>query len=147
MTPLNHSLHVAVPTAFDHAERLDTKRTIAHILQLQKQGIKSVLVCGSTGEQHSLTLTEKKQLLHALAQETSWAADFEVLFGLAGIVFHETLALAEAVSKNTPNRWCGFRLSPLSLPDAKGSRALCSGIDPYLRKTSYFIQQSPPHGL
>jgi len=47
MTSLNHSLHVAVPTAFDHAERL------------QKQGIKSVLVCGSTGEQHSLTLTEK----------------------------------------------------------------------------------------
>lgn len=59
MTSLNHSLHVAVPTPFDHAERLDTKRTIAHILQLQKQGIKSVLVCGSTGEQHSLTLTEK----------------------------------------------------------------------------------------
>lgn len=100
MTSLNHSLHVAVPTAFDHAERLDTKKTIAHILQLQKQGIKSVLVCGSTGEQHSLTLTEKKQLLHALAQETSWAADFEVLFGLAGIVFHETVALAEAISKN-----------------------------------------------
>ena len=26
MTPLNHSLHVAVPTAFDHAERLDTEK-------------------------------------------------------------------------------------------------------------------------
>lgn len=76
MTSLNHSLHVAVPTAFDHAERLDTKRTIAHILQLQKQGIKSVLVCGSTGEQHSLTLTEKKTASTCLSARNQLGSRF-----------------------------------------------------------------------
>lgn len=51
--------HVAILTDFHDAEELNVKATLDHIVYLQNIGIRSVLVYGSTGEQHSLTLEEK----------------------------------------------------------------------------------------
>ena len=53
---LKHSYHIAVPTAFSDNEELNIESTIKHIQYLSKKGVKSVLVCGSTGEQHSMTV-------------------------------------------------------------------------------------------
>ncbi len=63
---LNEDFQVAVPTAFYEDETLNLKATLQHIDYLATQGVQSVLVGGSTGEQHSLTLLEKLQLLDAL---------------------------------------------------------------------------------
>ncbi len=56
---LKELYHVAVPTAFDENEALNIQATLAHIHYLKEKWVNSVLVCGSTGEQHSLTLAEK----------------------------------------------------------------------------------------
>ncbi|WP_034769904.1 dihydrodipicolinate synthase family protein [Exiguobacterium artemiae] len=53
-------------TAFFRDEALNVNGTIEHIRYLFDQGEKSILVCGSTGEQHSLELKEKLFLLEAL---------------------------------------------------------------------------------
>lgn len=63
---LNEDYQVAVPTAFYEDETLNLKATLQHIGYLATQSIQSVLVGDSTGEQHSLTLLEKLQLLDAL---------------------------------------------------------------------------------
>lgn len=89
--------HVAVPTAFTADEELDIEKTIHHIRFLQNQGVQSVLVCGSTGEQHSLLLAEKLQILHALEQ-SGLLAEMEVIFGVASIRQKEAVLLAEAVA-------------------------------------------------
>lgn len=99
MNPLIYTLHVAVPTAFDVDEQLDHQTTIAHMLRLQKEGIHSFLVCGSTGEQHSLSLVEKISLVDALAAETRFSPDTELLFGVAGIRYQETHRLAAHIAK------------------------------------------------
>ncbi len=93
---LKNNYHIAVPTAFFPDEELNTEATIDHMLYLQTQGVRSVLVCGSTGEQHSLTLAEKLLLLNALEKETRFDAEFEIIFGVSSIRQKEALQLAEA---------------------------------------------------
>ena len=99
MNPIKQTLHVAVPTAFDQNEQLDCQQTIAHLLHLQIQGIRSFLICGSTGEQHSLTLAEKINLIDALACEKRFCKDIELLFGVAGIRYQKTEQLATYIAQ------------------------------------------------
>jgi len=66
---LTEKIHIAVPTGFYEDESLNIQGTISHIRDLYKQGIKSVLVSGTTGEQHSLKLQEKIELINALELE------------------------------------------------------------------------------
>ena len=53
MHDLVNEYHIAVPTAFYDNEDLNTEATLQHIRNLYDQGVKSVMVCGTTGEQHS----------------------------------------------------------------------------------------------
>lgn len=96
---LKKNYHIAVPTAFLDDETLDTKHTIKHIKQLYDQGIRSVLVCGSTGEQHSLNLNEKIELLTAIEEDRLLANEMEIIFGVSAIRQSEAEALATEVSK------------------------------------------------
>lgn len=96
---LEQMYHVAVPTVFDEAEELDVKATIQHIEYLQKEGIKAVLVCGSTGEQHSLSFAEKCLLLNAIEEANSLNNDLEILFGVASIRQKEAVKLAQLANK------------------------------------------------
>lgn len=96
---LKENYHIAVPTAFLDDEALDTKHTIKHIRQLYDQGIRSVLVCGSTGEQHSLSLNEKIELLTAIEDEGLLVNEMEVIFGVSAIRQSEAETLATAISK------------------------------------------------
>ncbi|MEK3884604.1 hypothetical protein [Paenibacillus sp. PL2-23] len=52
MDMLKENIHIAVPTAFHNDESLNAEATLAHIRDLRGRGIRSVLICGSTGEQH-----------------------------------------------------------------------------------------------
>lgn len=98
--PINNIFHVAVPTAFYSDERLNTAQTLEHIQSLYTRGVKAVLVCGSTGEQHSLSLHEKIQLLAAI-QESALPEDLEIIFGLASIRLIEAKQLATELNTAT----------------------------------------------
>lgn len=95
---LTEKFHVAVPTAFHEDESLNTQGTISHIKDLHEQGVKSVLVSGTTGEQHSLSLQEKLELVHALELEEELLRNMEVIFGVASTRQKEAETLAEKIS-------------------------------------------------
>ncbi|WP_026828524.1 dihydrodipicolinate synthase family protein [Exiguobacterium artemiae] len=113
---LKEAFHIAVPTAFFPDETLNVDGTIEHIRYLVDQGEKSILVCGSTGEQHSLELKEKLVLLEALMNEAYLLNDeIEVLFGVSAIRQKEAVDLAHAIKET---RIAGILLgySPYLLP-------------------------------
>ncbi|GKU82985.1 dihydrodipicolinate synthase family protein [Niallia sp. NCCP-28] len=94
---LKETMHIAVPTAFYEDESLNIQGTIEHIKSLYSQGIHSVLVCGSTGEQHSLTLKEKLKILDALAAEEELIDNMEIIFGVSSIRQKEAVELAKRI--------------------------------------------------
>ncbi|WP_077623248.1 dihydrodipicolinate synthase family protein [Sediminibacillus massiliensis] len=96
---LKEPFHVAVPTGFFEDESLNTEATIEHIRNLYKQGVKSVLVSGTTGEQHSLTLGEKLHLLDRLVAEDELLDNMEVLFGVSSIRQLEAEELAKSIGQ------------------------------------------------
>ena len=96
---LKENFHVAVPTAFFEDESLDIKGTMDHIRNLKGQGVKSVLVSGTTGEQHSLNLQEKLEMVEALESEGTLVDDMEIIFGVASIRQKEAEQLAKAVGE------------------------------------------------
>ncbi|WP_085991202.1 dihydrodipicolinate synthase family protein [Oceanobacillus senegalensis] len=94
---LKQTFHIAVTTAFFEDESLNSQGTIAHIKDLYKQGVKSVLVSGSTGEQHSLNLKEKVELINELVSETELIDNMEILFGISAIRQKEAEELAKEI--------------------------------------------------
>ncbi|MBO0992656.1 dihydrodipicolinate synthase family protein [Bacillus sp. SD088] len=97
---LTEKVHIAVPTAFFEDESLNIQGTISHIRNLYKQGVKSVLVSGTTGEQHSLNLQEKMELIDSLEQEEELIRNMEIIFGVASIRQKETEELAEKIRQS-----------------------------------------------
>ena len=95
---LNENYHIAIPTAFFENEELNIDNTINHIQNLYVKGIKSVLVCGSTGEQHSLSIGEKLKLIEALNLH-QLTKNMEVIFGVSSVRQTDALILAEAINK------------------------------------------------
>lgn len=94
---LKEQFHIAVPTAFLEDESLDLDGTINHIRNLYKQGIKSVLVSGTTGEQHSLNLQEKMELLNRLEEEEELINEMEIIFGVSSVRQKKAEELAERI--------------------------------------------------
>lgn len=94
---LTERVHVAVPTAFFEDESLNIQGTISHIRDLYKQGVKSVLVSGSTGEQHSLNLQEKMELIKAIELKEELINNMEIIFGVASVRQKEAEELAEKI--------------------------------------------------
>lgn len=92
--------HIAVPTAFHADLRLDCETTLKHIHYLYQQGIQDVMVCGTTGEQHSLSTSEKLQLLAAIEQ-ADLPPDLCIIFGVSHPFYREAVELAAAIKKNT----------------------------------------------
>lgn len=127
MNPLTHTLHVAVPTAFSATEQLDQQATINHILHLQEQGIRSFLICGSTGEQHSLTVPEKISLIDALAAETRFSEEVELLFGVAAIRYQEAQRLAAYIA-NTSISGIVLGFPPYICPTQNEAIAYAKGL-------------------
>ncbi|SEN88970.1 4-hydroxy-tetrahydrodipicolinate synthase [Amphibacillus marinus] len=91
--------HIAIPTAFYSDESLNTKATIAYIKSLYNQGVASVLVCGTTGEQHSMNIEEKLALLETLSLEKALLENMEIIFGVSAIRQTEATQLATAIKQ------------------------------------------------
>lgn len=94
---LTEKVHIAVPTAFFEDESLHVQGTINHIRHLYQQGVKSVLVSGTTGEQHSLNLQEKMEIINGLEREEELMNNMEIIFGVASIRQKEAEELAEKI--------------------------------------------------
>ncbi|WP_067727794.1 dihydrodipicolinate synthase family protein [Oceanobacillus damuensis] len=97
---LAEKVHIAVPTAFFEDESLNIQGTISHIRNLYRQGVKSVLVSGTTGEQHSLNLQEKIEIINGLELEEELIRNMEIIFGLSSIRQKEAEELAKKI-RNT----------------------------------------------
>lgn len=97
---LTEKIHIAVPTAFFEDESLNIQGTISHINNLYKQRVKSVLVSGTTGEQHSLNLQEKIELINALELEDELVNNMEIIFGVSSTRQKEAEELAKTL-RNT----------------------------------------------
>lgn len=111
---LSETIHVAVPTAFDKDENLDTIATIKHIQHLAEAGVRSVLLAGSTGEQHSMTVDEKIKLAQAV-NKASLSHDMECLFGVSAVRQKEAEKLLTVLN------------------ELKSIKAILLGFPPYIR--------------
>src|SRR5690625_1940383 len=92
---LTEKIHIAVPTAFFEDESLNIQETISHIINLYKQGVKSILVSATTGEQHRLNVQEEIELINDLELEEELVSNMEIIFGVSTIRQKE----AEEVAK------------------------------------------------
>lgn len=97
---LTDQFHIAVPTAFYNDESLNTHGTISHIKNLYNQGVRSILVSGTTGEQHSMTLQEKLEIIDALESEEALISNMEIIFGAASTRLKEAEVLAERIGSS-----------------------------------------------
>ena len=134
MHDLVNEYHIAVPTAFYDNEDLNTEATLQHIRNLYDQGVKSVMVCGTTGEQHSLTLAEKLQLLKSIDAANLMKDDMEIIFGVASIRQKEALQLAEKVNASAKINGVLLGFSPYILPSQKEARLYVEAIAKVIEK-------------
>ena len=134
MHDLVNEYHIAVPTAFYDNEDLNMEATLQHIRNLYDQGVKSVMVCGTTGEQHSLTLAEKLQLLKSIDAATFLPDDLEIIFGVASIRQKEALQLAEKVNASAKINGVLLGFSPYILPSQKEARLYVEAIAKVIEK-------------
>ncbi|WP_321380650.1 dihydrodipicolinate synthase family protein [Trichococcus shcherbakoviae] len=128
MYDLVNEYHIAVPTAFYDNEDLNMEATLQHIRNLYDQGVKSVLVCGTTGEQHSLSLTEKLQLLESIDEASFLPDDLEILFGVASIRQKEALQLAGKVNASSKISSVLLGFPPYILPSQKEAKLYVEAI-------------------
>ena len=128
MYDLVNDFHIAVPTAFYDNEDLNTDATLQHVMHLYDQGVKSVMVCGSTGEQHSLSLPEKLQLLESIDEASFLPDDLEILFGVASIRQKEALQLAGKVNASPKITGVLLGFPPYILPSQKEARLYVEAI-------------------
>ncbi|SFE75573.1 dihydrodipicolinate synthase family protein [Alteribacillus iranensis] len=88
-------INVAIPTPFDENENLRVETFEPIIDYLQTNGVASILVSGSTGEQHSMSIDERIQIIQYF-NRTSFA-DVELLFGVAATRLKDAVRLMKAV--------------------------------------------------
>lgn len=94
---ITKDFHIAVPTAFYDDEEINVIGTINYIKYLYEKGVDSVLVCGTTGEQHSLKLEEKIELITAINND-EMINNIEVIFGVSSTWQKEAEILAETIN-------------------------------------------------
>src|SRR5690625_2231284 len=124
---LKEKVHIAVPTAFYEDESLNLEGTITHIWDLYKQGVKSVLVSGTTGEQHCLSLQEKIAIINRLEEEEELFHHMEVIFGVASVRQKEAEELAATLRhSNITGIMIGF--PPYIIPTQKEAYAYAKSI-------------------
>ncbi|WP_392558729.1 dihydrodipicolinate synthase family protein [Orbus mooreae] len=126
---LQQNYHIAIPTAFTIDEKLNIQSTLDYIISLQNIGIKSVLVSGSTGEQHSLTFEEKKQIIEAIEKDVRIRADFEIIFGVSSIRLKEAQHLAKVIETKTKISSLMVGFPPYIIPTQKESQYYVESID------------------
>ncbi|MFG6118006.1 dihydrodipicolinate synthase family protein [Thalassobacillus sp. B23F22_16] len=77
MKPFN----VAIPTPFLNDEQLNVEGFRSIITYLKENGVDSIVISGTTGEQHSLSIEERIQIIDYLNEQNF--AGVELIFGVA----------------------------------------------------------------
>lgn len=110
-----NNFHVALPKAFDDNEQLNIKKTIEHAKRLIAQDVNAFLFCGSTGEQHSLDLEEKIELIRSI-ETTPDFDEVEVIFGVANIRLKHVQQLIEEINHSHAIDYILLGFPPYILP-------------------------------
>lgn len=138
-----NDFHVAVPTAFNSDESVNVDLTLKHIENLYQKGVKSVLVCGSTGEQHSLSCAEKIAILQAIEATHTIPKDLEIIFGVASIRLTEALKLAQAINSTTKIAAALLGFSPYILPSQQEAAAYVTKLALTLNQKAVILYNNP----
>ncbi|AKE40859.1 dihydrodipicolinate synthase family protein [Corynebacterium kutscheri] len=96
---IDAKFHIALPTAFYEDESLNIEATLAHADFCLSQGVESVLLCGSTGEQHCLEVAEKIALIDAIDKHP-FVENTQIIFGIADIRLHNALTVAQRIAQS-----------------------------------------------
>jgi dihydrodipicolinate synthase/N-acetylneuraminate lyase len=78
---LRRGIYPALITFYDERERVDAEASAAHAARLVDAGVDGLVVCGSTGEFHLLSLDERRALLEAVAGAASGRVSLTVHVG------------------------------------------------------------------
>lgn len=134
--------HIAVPTSFHPDEKLNSETTVQHIIYLYHQGVRSVMICGSTGEQHSLSLEEKLELLEYI-ENYDLPDDLEIIFGVSSTrqVFTVELAMAVARSARVSAILLGF--PPYIMPSQTDVLHYCYAVMQAAGNKSIILYNNP----
>lgn len=88
-------LNIAVPTPFHEDERLHLEGFAPIVHHLAGQGIESLLICGSTGEQHALTIDERIEIIQYFNSRRF--SGVELICGISSVRTRDALRLIQAV--------------------------------------------------
>lgn len=94
---LMRNFNVAIPTPFHEDERLYLVGFDAIVEHLKNSGIHSLLICGTTGEQHSLSIDERLQIIEYVNQRKF--EDVELMFGVSAVRTSDAVKLMKHIEK------------------------------------------------
>lgn len=143
MQMLVNDFHVAAPTAFNKDESINVDLTLKHIDKLYQKGVRSVLICGSTGEQHSLSFAEKIALVQTIEVTHSLPEDLEIIFGVADISLTKALKLAQTINNTTKISAVLLGFSPYILPSQQEAAAYATALVMALNKKAVILYNNP----
>lgn len=107
-------LNVAIPTPFREDESLNVAGFEAIVAYQKNNGIESLLISGSTGEQHSMSIEERLQIIEYFNEQRF--PDIELVFGASAIRTRDAVRLVRALETSVMD-------------------AIMIGFPPYIRPT------------
>lgn len=107
-------LNVAIPTPFHGDEGLNTDGFAPIVAYQQQNGIESLLISGSTGEQHSLSIGERMEIIEYFNQQRFQG--IELVFGASAVRTRDAVTLVQALETSVID-------------------AIMIGFPPYIRPT------------
>jgi len=136
------NFHIAIPTSFNIDETLNCEFTVQHAMNLYNKGVRSVLICGSTGEQHSLNINEKILLLNYI-ENYPIPNDFHIIFGVSGITKDAVKTLTKEVAENTKISTLLVGFPPYIIPSQADAILYCKKINDYAGDKPLIIYNNP----
>lgn len=92
------NLNVAIPTPFHDDESLYLEGFNPIVEHLKNNGIESLLVSGSTGEQNSMSIDERLQIIDYFNKQNF--QNIELMFGVSGARTRDAIKLIQALEKS-----------------------------------------------
>jgi len=92
-------LNVAMPTPINLENKIELPSIGELLAYYQSNGLSSILICGSTGEQHSLKLHEKLQMIDYLDQLEH--GSLELIFGVSSVFYDEAIDLVKRLAHSS----------------------------------------------
>lgn len=90
-----NNFHIAIPTPFRDDESLYLEGFEPIVNYLKENGIDSLFISGSTGEQHSLSIEERLHIIDYFNQKHF--LDVELIFGVASTRTRDGVRLMQAL--------------------------------------------------